>query len=613
MFLRILIILAIFPAFLFAQNNGQLNNRYMLGQSYQRAGEFEKAKKIYEELFEAQPSNFQFFDALNQACLQLKDYDESIETINKYISVAGENADLYGRLGATYYLMGNENKAFEVWDDALQKLPPNQMNYRIIANYAIQHRAFEKAIDILKKGEQAGGNSLLFAYDLSNLYSLTMQYKEAAEEYCLILSKDPNQIGAVQSRIFSYISKPDALQQTISVVENWNNKNNINFDYLLARLYIEADNFEKAYSLYIKIDEKQKTMGTELFNFGMTAYREGKYKIASDVFSDILDKYPAAPIVSNAKLGYAKTLEAQLDEELNSSAESWKPYSSTEVKDTERINEVADAFLQLTKSYPHSEVAYEAYLRIGKIKLEKENDLSSSKSYLEKIVEESPLSPFAVQAYGVMGKIAILKGDLNMAEFNYSKVVSNARSSEEQKNYARYELARIDFYKGSFEQARQKLSLILKDLKDNTANDAIELSLLLNPSMNDSASVAVFAEAELLKAENKFREAASKYKEIAANQQSVMLKSLSYLRQAEMEIAVDNFDNAEKLLTKISDEGEKNIYADKALFLLGEIYQYGLNKPGKAVEIYEQLLAKFPNSLYLDDARESIIKLRKTS
>jgi outer membrane protein assembly factor BamD (BamD/ComL family) len=44
--------------------------------------------------------------------------------------------------------------------------------------------------------------------------------------------------------------------------------------------------------------------------------------------------------------------------------------------------------------------------------------------------------------------------------------------------------------------------------------------------------------------------------------------------------------------------------------LLGKIYQYGKNDVQKAIEVYESLLAKFPNSLYLDEARDEIVKLR---
>ena len=78
-----------------------------------------------------------------------------------------------------------------------------------------------------------------------------------------------------------------------------------------------------------------------------------------------------------------------------------------------------------------------------------------------------------------------------------------------------------------------------------------------------------------------------------------------------MELAKDNYTQAIELFDAVVEEGEKNIYADKALYLLGNIYQYGVGDSTKAVEIYEKLLAKFPASIYLDKARSEIIKLRE--
>ena len=90
----------------------------------------------------------------------------------------------------------------------------------------------------------------------------------------------------------------------------------------------------------------------------------------------------------------------------------------------------------------------------------------------------------------------------------------------------------------------------------------------------------------------------------------MILQNLAKMRMAEMDIALDNYDPAIKLLGTISDEKEKNIYSDKALYLLGNVYRFAKKDNAKAIEIFESLLAKFPNSIYLDDARESINKLK---
>ncbi len=138
----------------------------------------------------------------------------------------------------------------------------------------------------------------------------------------------------------------------------------------------------------------------------------------------------------------------------------------------------------------------------------------------------------------------------------------------------------------------------------------MELSLILNTAQYDSSNLKIFSSAELLADQDKFEQAAEKYSIIAQNQQAFTLNNIAQFKNAEMLLAMNKLDSAMTQFEKISDEGNQNIYADNALFLLGKIYEYGLNDAPKAVEIYEKLLAKFPNSLYLDDARAEIIKLK---
>jgi len=135
----------------------------------------------------------------------------------------------------------------------------------------------------------------------------------------------------------------------------------------------------------------------------------------------------------------------------------------------------------------------------------------------------------------------------------------------------------------------------------------------MNTQMNDSSKLVLFGEAELLAEGNRFEGALDKYKIIAEDDKSLMLAALAKLRIAEMEIALDEYRGALLSLADIAKEENENIYADKALYLSAKVYEFGTKDLVKAIEMYEKLLAKFPSSLYLDEARESIIKLRKTT
>jgi tetratricopeptide (TPR) repeat protein len=593
----------------FSQINDQ-NNRFMLGESYEQAGDFLKAKSIYEDLYKSNSSNFLFFDALNKIYIQLKEYENSVKIISEKLKSSPDDINLYGLLGKTYYIAGDEKKAFEIWDEGLTKDPANQSAFRVIANYAIERRAFDKAVDMLEKGKQNADDPTIYAYDLGNLYSLTMRFEEAAEEYCSILAVNPNQLRSVESRILSYIHKPGAIDKTIDVIKECSGGEQINYDYLLARLYIEKKDFNKAFDLYLQVDEKLNNQGSELFNFAQLLLNEGEYEVSAKVFNEIIQRYPASPFLGGAKLGYAKTMEESLKKEIKSEKPDWKPYSQNEVFDSEKIDEIIDAYNKINSSFPNTEIANESLFRTGYVKYYFQNNPEEAEEIFNKIITESPLSKLAADSFRELGNISLEKGDLNKASEYFLRISENKRIIEETRSYAKYKIARINFYNGNFNEVKEILNSILTNLKDNTANDAIELSMLINTKMNDSTNLLKFAEAEFLIEKKQFNEAAEIFKNLSEDKNAFLLKNLACLRYGEMELALDDYTSSVNILNIISEETTMNIYADKALYLLGRIYKFGLKDIPKAIEVFEKLLAKFPNSLYLDEARSEIIELR---
>jgi predicted Zn-dependent protease len=120
----------------------------------------------------------------------------------------------------------------------------------------------------------------------------------------------------------------------------------------------------------------------------------------------------------------------------------------------------------------------------------------------------------------------------------------------------------------------------------------------------------IFAQAEFLAEQKKFNEASTDYKKLSEDQQAFVLRAISSIRFSEMMIAIDNYPEAITVLQGISEEGEKNIYADKAVYLLGRINQFGIKNFVEAEKYYQKLLADYPKSVYLDDARAQLLLLQ---
>ena len=604
----ILIIIAI-PVF-FVQGQVRNDQKYALAQSYEQAGDFDSATKLYEELYLSDPSNSQLINALYRVYIEKKNYAAAVNVLEERIKQVPDDISAYGMLGSAYYLMGNEQKAFETWDKPFQLEKVNPLYYRIIGEYEIERRAFEKAIELYEKGKEVSDDKILYAYDLLQLYSITMQFEKMAQECCFIISTDPSQFQTVQQRILENINRPGALDATLKTIEDCADKKIIGYSYLLARLYIEKKSFDKAYETYLYIDEKQLSKGRDLYQFGQQMFAEKEYKLASEVFEKIADNYPDSPIISQAKLGYARSLEAFLLEDYKKTLPLWKPYFPLKKFQSEDTEKVLNAFSVVTNLYKHSEPAYESILRTANIKFYLLKDYEDARRLLNIIINEAPLSKNSGEAYLELGNIALIEGNLDESEKDYSAVLDLKNAGTDEKNEAVYKLAKVNLYQGKFDEARKRISKVLNDLKDNSANDALELSLLLNPDMSDSSNLMIFAQAEFLVEQKKFDEAANDYKKLAENQQAFVLKAISGIRYSEMMIAVDNYPEAVSVLEGISSEGEKNIYADKALYLLGKIHQFGIKNYGKAQEFYQKLLADYPKSIYNDDARAQLLLLQ---
>lgn len=588
---------------------GDINNRYLLAQSYEQAGEIKKAKEIYEELFRIQPQNPSFFSSLNNALVALKDFDKSIELLNQRIKTYPQEINLYGMLGCSYFLSGNEKEAGDIWLNTAKSLSKNESSFRVIANYALSVRAFDYAINLFKEAKNFY-NNLALNYDLANLLMITMNYKDAAEEYAEIISKDPNQIYSVEARLQPYLAKEDVVKIYTEVLEQKNPDLNMNFAYLLIILYTQSSKFDKAFDLVKILDEKQKRQGTDLFNFAQKVHQAGNNQLSLSVYEFILNTHPKSNIIPSVKLNYAKTLEAALEEQFIAQNAVWKPIFFNKVTESNRYLELIDLYNEIGSLFPHSESAIEAKLRIGFIYLYRLNNLETAQLFFEEIRKNYIMSRFSADAIIALGKISLLNNNLDKAEHFFSELNNSSNNSLAEKNSAKYYSAQCLFFKNMFDSAKTLLSEISSDGKDILTNDALELMMIINSSMNDSLNLSKLSEAEFSLLKKDYTHSLTLLREIASNTQSFLLKDFSNLRTAEILTAMDKYSEALDLLSLSVNENDTNIYGDQILFFSGEINEYGLANFEAAIKNFENILINFPNSIYLEKCREKIQNLR---
>ncbi len=608
---RTILFILLMAGIIVAQDRNLSKNIYRLGKSYEAAGKLEKAEEIYTELFTKEPWNEEYFKALNNIYLKEKKYKASINLLQTRLKTHPKDPNIYGLLGTSYYVSGDYSKAFKVWDSAIKAWSDNSSVYRLIANYALENRAFEKAIEILKKGAKRFKSNILFAYDLATLYSMTMKFGEATDEYCKILLRSPSQLSFVKSRISSFLNSHGAFEASIAVVRRYfEDFGKTEFLDLWVFLLTQKKEFSQAFELVKKLDEMLNAGGGRIFAFAENVFREKNYKIATKAFEYLIDNYKDSPFKPKAELRYAESKEHLLAGKIKPVSPFLADFLVSPIRDEKSVKEIIAYYSEVAKSGYGANIKGEALFRIASVYENYLRDFNEAEKFYAKIIKEFPYLNIASRA---MLKIALLKirqGDIESARRKLDELLKKKNISEDIKNKAYYSLAEIRFWQGQFARASDLLKKITKNLSNDEANDALELELLLNVFAKDSLHFAKFARGKYFSVVGKYDSAAKYFDSLATNENLFGLKDIAEYELAKVRLLEGNIPVATKILQDFINKGNTVLFKDKALFLLAQINEYVIKNRREALRFYSLLLEKFPHSLYFETSREKINSLQ---
>ncbi len=604
----------LFFSFVFAaqaQNTPNIDNKFRLAQNFEMAALFDKAETLYRELAALHTWNYTFFESLNRVLILQKKYKESAELIEARIKNSPNDSGLYGMLGTTYFYSDNLQKAYETWERGITANPNSFITYRIMANYAIENRAYEKAIDYLKRGKKNSNDPFPFMIDLSSIYAINMNFTEAASELCELISFRPDQLPTAKARVTTFITRPLAAEQTIRSVVNFvDSKETAELMDFLAFVYFQAGKFDEALSTIIKAEKKFKGTGNTAIIFAQEAFRNRQFETASKAYKFLIDNFPNSPHEIYAQLGYAKTLEESLNEKCSSLAEKWKPFTLPKILFAEDYKKIINAYTYFIVKHKSNASETEALFRTAEIYRLRLLELNKADSVYNVIIKNSPLTSYAVDANIACGRIALLQNNLDKAKEYFYAAETNPRIEPAKSFEAKFLLAKTAFWKCDFATASEILKYAVRFTSADFTNDALELSFLINSTKRDSINLAKYAKAELLLLQNNYKLAAIEFKTLGDNDNLFIINQFAKIKTAIIFISENNFFSAISLLEELITNEKSVIFKEKAYFLLANTHLYGTGDPAKATKTYKKLLENFPNSIYFDRVRDELNRLQ---
>lgn len=578
----------------FAQNDA-------LGKEYLKNGEFEKAKVVYSKLYKKSPRNNYFNDQLVACYQQLEQYKEAENIILERLKFSIYPPS-YIDLGYNYQLQKDTINANLNYKKAIESIK-TKGNYaallgRKFEKFSLLNQAktlYEKAMSLYPEkdynmqlariyGEQGNVGKMFSSYlDLGlSRENYRDQIKRYLSDFITENSEDKNNILLKKTLLKKLQSNPDLY---------WNET--LSWLFIQQKAYKKAFAQEKAiYKRSINNPESDTNPLNRLIELGVITQNQKQAEVGIAIFNFIKESVqdPIIKLTANKHILELKTSVAAKKDYQNIK----KEYDAI-ILDDRFPNEIAEIKI----NYAHF-LAF--YL----------NDTDSAYKLLKKTLKKPLNKITSAKVKMELGDILVYQEKFNEALIYYTQIQRSLKNSTLSQT-ARFKVAKTSYYKGDFIWAENQLRVLKSSTSQLTANDALDLKLLISDNkQDDSLQVALnqYAKADLLAFQNKPKQAISILENIKETHKTKSIIPQTLLKQAQLLENTGDYTNAKNNYLFLIKNFKESILMDNAIYNLALLNLNHLNLPEDAKKGFETLIFEHADSTFYIEARKQYRYLR---
>lgn|GEM_PF-4499328 len=582
-------------------------NKFRIAQALEGAGEYARAIDFYQDLHQISPGNIVYFDGLRRCYMQLKRYDEAVDLIKSRIAIEPSNVVLYGELGDALYKAGKVDSAQTVWRDAISINKTKPEVYRTIANFMVESRLFDQAIDVLKKGESTTNSPIAFAPEIARLYALKTDYRNALSELLKLLRVQDHSsaLAYIESQIGMFSSSKDAMAQFTAELEKRadDSPNDVDIKRLLAFVYMEVRDYSSAYKVYKWLDMNSQARGTELMAFANQAYNDEAYEVSASAYKEVASLTNQKSVLPAALTGYANSLR-KIGESVNKNGDELCGSADS----LSLLAESVAAYIDVAKKYPGTDYANEAIINAARIRMNYFDDIKGARSLLGELSENL--------AQRFISEGNLLRLEIGLREGSYDSVISiggELLRSPDVSNQFFIDRVKLDiglalFYMGQVDSSAKVFTEISSNPMSDVANEALHYLGIIKDNSSAPDALREYARATGMVQSGRVPEGILILEDILKKFPGALVVDNAKLKLAEAYCQIGDLKNSIRVYTELASDST-GIFSDIAQFRLGVIYQERLKDSTKALEEFEDFLRRFPASIYQDKVRKRIIGL----
>jgi tetratricopeptide (TPR) repeat protein len=582
----------------------QLQTQSNLAIQYYNAREYEKAIPLLFGVYELS-KNSTYFKFYLECLIQLGRYDEAVRQVQTELKKQRpEKPEFYVHWGYILKMQKKVDESKQKYDRSIEIASGTRNEFLLLANAFLGWQEFEYAKQTYLKGEKLLGHGQ-FDFELARAYSYLRDYNNMMEKYLDVLIQNENLLPQVQSSLSSAmrLDIDDEMLETFreQVLKRIQaNPEIIGYNRLLIWFFLQENKFANALRQSIALDRRTGKEDIQIIQLGNMALNNKKYEDAKRAFEYLMGKGRENPFYAQSfALKMHSSYLQFIAENSGDRAEGEKV--ALQFKEGLEFLGMNSATLNLVQDNAHLLAFY----------------LDKTDEAIEVLEKALLISMLKSEEWGrlktEMADIYIYSGDPWEATLLYSQVI-DANKTNSLGDDVKLKKAKLGYYLGNFSWAKAQLDVLKASTSKLTANDAMELSLLIGNNLNlDTTAVPLqmFARADLLFFRNKDKKAMATLDSLAEIYPYHTLIDDILFRKAKIEIDQQNYATAAEHFEKIISGFSYDLLGDDAHFMLAELYNYNLGEKEKAKDLYKTILTRYPGSVFIEESREKYRELRQ--
>jgi pentatricopeptide repeat protein len=585
------------------QQPAQETNDEQLGMQFFQSRDYEKAAEVYTRVFEKKPSYYIYTYYLT--CLvENRDYDKAEKLVKRMRKSDPDALKFNVDMGYIFFREGEPEKAKKQYEDALDKLQPNQQQIFELANAFTMRGENDYAMKTYIKGRELLNYSYPFSFELASIYERTGNFKEMINEYFILLEFNNSYLPTVQDRLQTALADdPENIKNETfrkAVLEKAQKEPDKTFYAEILWWYsIQQKDFELALIQAKSLDRRLKEGGNRVYQLAQLAVSNQQFDAAIDAYSYLIAKGVENPFYYSSKMELLNTRVLKVISIPNPDQKQLTELEK-ELREEMRISGVNSRSMTVIKSLAHLDAFY----------LGKTDDAVELLNLLMALPDVNPQAKAECKIE--LADILLFSNDVWEATLLYEQVNKDFKNDVIGQT-AKFKNAKLSYYIGEFGWAETQLDILKAATSKLIANDALALALFISENYDaDSSTVALllYSRADLLEYRNENELAVKTLDSIPMAFAFHPILDDVLLKKAQIKMKQGDYAAADTLLGTLVQDFSSDILADLALMTRGRLNEDHFRNKEKAMEYYEELITKYPGSIYTVDARKRFRILR---